>query len=240
MSLIIPENMRFRGVEGFVLPDLDKAEPVLSSFARWKKQRLGRITGSQFVKCKIAKSGKNKGGLTDGAKTYMDELLAELLTGKSQDDIRAKALQWGIDHEPLAIADYEKKERVKINKSIFRLMPGTKLIGCTADGFVSNDGVVEVKCPYYTKNHVRTIVTKQVPAKYKDQVNGHLLCTGRQWCDFVSYDPRCKVRKIVVIRVWRDEDVLQELKERLLFFQKEYKQQMKKVGVSRKVKLKPD
>ena len=238
MSLSIPDNMRFQGVNGFNLPDLEKAEPVLSSFARWKKQRLGRYTSSQFGKIKIAKSGKNKGGLTDTSKTYMNQILAELMTGEPQDNVKAKALQYGIDNEPIAIKAYEKAKGVKVKKGKFRLIPRFNLGGGTPDGLIGNDGVIEVKCPYISTNHVKTVVTKKVPDIYKDQITGHLLVTGRKWVDFVSFDPRNKIKSLMIIRVERNENDIQELMERIQLFDKTLKAEMKKLGVKRKVEMK--
>ena len=240
MKVVIPENMRFQGLEGFDLLNLDAAIPVLSFFGRWKKQRLGRFTSSQFGKIKIGTRGKNKGGLTDTAKTYMNEILAELMTGEPQDNFKSRALQWGIDHEPIAIKAYNKSKGVKVKKSKFRLIPGLNLGGGTPDGLINDDGVLEVKCPYVSANHVKTVVTRQVPDIYKDQVLGHLLTTGRKWCDFVSFDPRNKIKPLVVVRVERNEDDINDLLERLRLFDKELKAEMKRQGVKRNVRMKPN
>lgn len=240
MKIVIPENMRFRGMEGFNLPNFDEVEPVLSAYARWKKQRLGRYTASQFGKIKIAKSGKNKGGLTQTAETYLSDIVAEIMTGQPQDSFKAKALQWGIEHEPLAIKAYEKAKGVKVKKAKFRLVPGLRLGGGTPDGLIGTEGVLEIKCPYVSTNHVKTVISRQVPEQYYSQVVGHLLTTGRQYVDFVSFDIRNKYEPLVIIRVERNEDEIQELLERLQLFDKALRAEMKRLGIKRDVKLKPD
>jgi len=48
---------------------------------------------------------------------------------------------------------------------------------------------VEIKCPN-TATHIDTMMTEKVPMKYILQMQWQMLCTGREWCDFVSYDPR--------------------------------------------------
>ena len=105
---------------------------------------------------------------------------------------------------------------------------------------INDDGVLEVKCHYVSANHVKTVVTRQVPDIYKDQVLGHLLTTGRKWCDFVSFDPRNKIKPLVVVRVERNEDDINDLLERLRLFDKELKAEMKRQGVKRNVRMKPN
>ena len=79
--------------------------------------------------------------------------------------------------------------------------------GGTPDGFVGENGLIEVKCPLTFKRHLRTVITRTVPDEYMPQVLGQLWLTGREWCDFVSYDPR--IRKgphgLVIVRVVKKE-----------------------------------
>ena len=61
--------------------------------------------------------------------------------------------------------------------------------GASPDGFVGEDGLVEIKCPN-SSTHIDTLVSQKVPAKYLPQMQWQMACTGRKWCDFVSFDPR--------------------------------------------------
>ncbi len=60
--------------------------------------------------------------------------------------------------------------------------------GASPDGLVGDDGLIEIKCPLGT-THTETLMTQEVPSKYIPQIQFQLLCTGRKWCDFISYNP---------------------------------------------------
>jgi len=86
----------------------------------------------------------------------------------------------------------------------------------TPDALIDEDGCAEVKCPYTPQEHVAVLARKEVPDKYKWQVAGHLLITGRKYCDFISYDPRIDgEHKIAIVRVEPDEGELKWLKNRI-------------------------
>ena len=67
--------------------------------------------------------------------------------------------------------------------------PSIKRAGASPDGLVGVDGLLEIKCPN-TATHIDTLISEQVPTKYITQMQWQMACTGRQWCDFVSFDPR--------------------------------------------------
>ena len=62
-------------------------------------------------------------------------------------------------------------------------------LGASPDGLVGTDGLIEIKCPT-SAVHIDTLITKQIPVEYEWQMLCEMACTGRQWCDYVSYDPR--------------------------------------------------
>ena len=171
------------------------------------------------------------GGIQKTSWSYLYELIGEVITKEPADQIASSDLDWGIDHEAEAIEAYEKSANSQVEKIGFVTMQEHSQIGCTPDGLVGKDGVIEVKCPAKTKHHIKTIIRKEVPAIYKDQINGHLLITNRKWCDFISYDPRCKGYELCILRVQRDEQTIQALKKRLLTFLKTYQQTLKELNL---------
>jgi hypothetical protein len=204
--------------------DLTRSERETDEFQAWIAQRLGKITGSQFGKVKkqiIARGGRKKGDWSGTADTYMREIIGEHLTGKQSKDFTAKATQWGIEHEKEAIEYYQKLRGVKVYPAGFIKM--TKKIGCTVDGFlVDEKGCIEVKCPWNTANHIENIEENTVPSEYWEQVLGHILVTKTEYCDFISYDPRCKEPfKMHIIRIERKDFVheIEELRNNLLEFE---------------------
>lgn len=210
-----PESLNIAG--GLIVPGYyDKPVKALSE---WQKQRLGKITGSQFHRVKRGPNGK---GWSDGAETYLSELVYEWITGKEHGDFSgSKETEWGNQHESDAIALYSFKSGQKVKRGEFFPLIGEGfhgLVGCTPDGV--GDYGLEIKCPYNPSSHLYTLRTGKIPARYKDQVFGHMLCTGRNRCDFVSYDPRLPEKfKCVLIEVERSSWAIQELTERLYEFE---------------------
>lgn len=209
--------MSFKGMKvGANIAPTSTADTKLKA---WLAQRLGKITGSKFgdvTRLKTARGGKQKGDWTDTAMTYLYEILSERLTGLQANEFTSRATDWGIENEPKAIRHYEKLTGDKVKKAGFELLEGHLEIGCTVDGLINGKGVIEIKCPYNSKNHIKTMLTNEVPAEYWYQVLGHLLVTGREYCDFISFDPRMKLeaKKMHIIRIWR-KDFIHELEELL-------------------------
>lgn len=161
----------------------------------WQSSRVGKITASR-IKSIGAKPQKGK-----ALNATLLTLLSERLTGEVAEVFISKAMQWGIDNEPQAIASYENLTgQFVINCGLID-HPTIAMSGASPDGLVGNDGQIEVKCPE-TANHINTLLMRQVPEEYLLQITWQLACTGRKWCDFVSYDPRLKAPlDTVIIRV---------------------------------------
>ena len=178
----------------------------------WHELRLCKITASKFDLLMGKKFGKT-------VYTYAYELVAEKLTGTWK-DINAKAIEWGNEHESDA-REYYKKTTFNYVKKI-GFIEYDNYIGCSPDGFVGKYGTIEIKCPYNSSNHIISLAKKEAPDIYLSQIHGQLWLSGRSWCDFVSYDPRVqdKSKKIVIIRVDRDDEMIDKLKTRVFEFKK--------------------
>jgi exodeoxyribonuclease (lambda-induced) len=89
-------------------------------------------------------------------------------------------------------------------------MEYSEWLGGTPDGFVDDDGIIEVKCPYNGGNHLRSLLTGEVyNPEYLYQIQGYLWMTGRKWCDFITYDPDLiDALQINIIRVERDDSTI--------------------------------
>jgi hypothetical protein len=180
----------------------------------WLRKRAGRITCSRFGD--LMGEGKAKGDVfTQTGYNYLRLLVAETLG--SWYSISANATKWGTDNEPLAIEAYRARTGYEVDSRPFQYFHYNAWIGGTPDGLVGDGGCVEVKCPYDPSVHVKTLISRQVPKEYDWQTVGHLLVTGRKWCDFISYDPRMQSpQNLVVIRVERSEPRIELLKSRLM------------------------
>jgi len=103
--------------------------------------------------------------------------------------------------------------------------------GCSVDGLVDPDGIIEIKCPYNSKNHLQTIESNKVPSQYVAQVQGNMFITGRKWCDYISYDPRFPEKlQLFVIRVDADEEYHEKLQEQLVNFCDEIEQRLEVIN----------
>ena len=79
------------------------------------------------------------------------------------------------------------------------------MVGCSPDGLVGDDGLVEIKCPQST-THLEYLEADQPPKKYIPQMMAQMACTGRKWCDFVSFDPRLPDGlQLFIVRVNADD-----------------------------------
>ncbi len=169
---------------------------ILQRSDDWYAERCGKVTASR-VKDLNAKPSKGKAlnalGLT---------ILAERLTGVQKETPTNFYMQWGVDNEPHAIAAYENETGFFVNGTGLIDHPFIEMFGASPDGLVGENGQIEVKCPD-TTTHLNTLLTKEVPEEHIPQITSQLACTRREWCDFVSYDPRLDPElQIIIIRVF--------------------------------------
>ena len=180
----------------------------------WKECRIGKVTASR-VSDVVAKT---KSGYSASRDNYMAQLVCERLTGKPAESYSNAAMQWGTETEPLARAAYETKMDVLVDEIGFIDHPTIVNSGASPDGLVGDNGLIEIKCPN-TATHIDTLLTQTVPKKYADQIFWQMACTGRQWCDFVSYDPRLPADlQLFIKRIPRDDQYIQHLEAEVIEF----------------------
>lgn len=180
----------------------------------WFAARCGKATASKIADI-IAKT---KSGPSASRATYMGTLIAERLTGVPADSFSNAAMQWGTDKEPEARDAYRIHALCTVDEIGFIPHPTIPMSGASPDGLIGDDGLVEIKCPN-TGTHIDTLLGKSVPAKYRTQIMWQLACTGRAWCDFVSYDPRLpETMQLFVHRVHRDDEAIAEMEREVTAF----------------------
>jgi putative phage-type endonuclease len=173
----------------------------------WYAARLGKVTASRVADI-IAKT---KSGYSTSRANYMAELVCERLTGKQGEFYQNAAMAWGTNTEPMARAAYEAVEGALVVEVGFVSHPTIQMAGASPDGLIEEDGLVEIKCPI-TATHIDTLLTQTVPGKYMTQMMWQMACTNRQWCDFVSFDPRMPEHmQLFIKRVPRDNNMIIEL-----------------------------
>lgn len=183
----------------------------------WKQARLGKLTASRIADA----LARTKSGWGASRANLMASLIAERLTGVAQDTYTNAAMQHGIDTEPEARAAYEFRETVDVVQVGFVLHPTIGESGCSPDGLVGDGGLIEIKCPQ-TATHLDTLLSGAVPDKYVKQALWQMACTGRQWVDYVSYDPRWpETMRLWVKRIERDDDKIADLEREAIAFLQE-------------------
>ena len=150
----------------------------------------------------------------------------------SSDISNMPAVKWGIENEPLAVVEYELHTMSEVHSAQIWINHKTLNAGCTPDGLVGIDGMIEVKCPM-PHNHLDNILSLAQLPIYIGQIQFSLWITNRKWCDFVSYHPEApEGLQIKIERVNRDEDFIAELAHRtdfMLVTAKSYADQLKKL-----------
>jgi putative phage-type endonuclease len=180
----------------------------------WFAARLGKVTASRVADV-IAKT---KTGFSTSRANYAAQLVAERLTGTVQESYTNAAMQWGTDQEPEARTAYQFLHNAAVELVGFVPHPAITMSGASPDGLVGTDGLVEIKCPN-TATHIETLRGGAIPEKYATQMYWQMACTGRQWCDFVSYDPRLPQNmQLFVQRLRRDDNRIRNLETEVSAF----------------------
>ena len=195
----------------------------------WFASRLGKATASRIADI-IAKT---KTGPSASRENYAVQLVLERITQSKGESYSNAAMQWGTETEPLARQAYELKRGLFVDEVGFIDHPTIANSGASPDGLVGTDGLVEIKCPN-SATHMETLVTRKIPQKYIPQMTWQMACTGRNWCDFVSFDPRFPEHlQIFIERIEYDPTYVRMLELEVTQFLDEVE---KKVEILRKMK----
>jgi putative phage-type endonuclease len=171
----------------------------------WLAERAGKVTASALVNVMMAKT-------TAGYQNYMAQLICERMTGQPVETYKSAAMQNGSDTEPQARAFYELETGMTVVECGFIPHPTIADAGASPDGLVGDLGLVEIKCPEPAK-HIKNLMGGTIDKLYALQMQWQMECTGREWCDFVSFNPSFPDHlKINIARVMRDETVIAELR----------------------------
>jgi len=180
----------------------------------WFAERCGKVTASRIGDL----MAQTKSGWGASRANYAAQLVAERLTGTPAETFSNAAMKWGTETEPQARAAYEFYSGLSVAEVGFVPHPTISQSGASPDGLVGDDGLVEIKCPN-TATHIETLLGGVVPGKYNYQMQWQMACTGRDWCDWVSYDPRMpESMRLFTKRVMRDDTLLAILTNEIQIF----------------------
>ena len=175
----------------------------------WLAERLGYVTASRISNV----LSKGKGGAESlTRKKYLYQIIAERLSNQAQESYTNSSIQWGTETEPLARLAYEAETCNFVTEVGFIKHPIIEWSGASPDGLVGDDGLIEIKCPN-TSTHIDTLLNNTIDNSYIYQMQWQMECTGKAWCDFVSYDPRIgEKNNLKIIRVYRNDELIEIIK----------------------------
>lgn len=196
-------------------------DPTTDEYAVWKTARLGKVTASRIAD---VVGQKKDGSWKADRKSYFYELIAERLTGMSPDGFFGGSMLWGVETEPMALKAYANRTGSLVTRVGFIDHGHMPMAGCSPDALVDDDGLVEVKCTE-TRTLIRYRLERLVPEEYKIQMQWQMACTGRRFCDFLTYDPRLpSSMALYTVRVNRDDKLIKNLEKAVIAFNQEIEQ----------------
>ncbi len=200
----------------------------------WMQARAGKVTASRFKdvlarnKPTAAQAKAGELGNPSAERTrYLWQIVTERLTGQPVQMPDAVPLRWGRENEDAARTAYQFTTSARITETGFVAHP-TLACGASPDGLVSDEsdsdgafGLIEIKCPWNSQVHLETWLNG-MPEDHQAQIQGQMWLTGRQWADFISYDPRMPADlQLYVQRVKGDPDFQARLEREIIAFSAE-------------------
>ena len=188
----------------------------------WLAARLGIVTMSE-LKTLLVK-GRGPSGFGAGAITYMNQLIGERLTGELAEPFQGNAhTRRGHALEPMARELYSlATDEGPLHQVGIILNHGA---GYSPDSLVGDAGLMEIKTKL-PKHQIDVLLADEVPEEHVAQCQGGLWLSEREWIDFVSYWPGMP---LFIKRLYRDESLIQTIRERVDLFYEEMERRMQLV-----------
>jgi putative phage-type endonuclease len=172
--------------------------------AEWHQDRLGKVTASKISDVMMKPA-------TAGYQNYLAQLVCERLTGLPTEGFVSSAMAFGTETEPQARAYYEMETGRDVEQVGFIPHPTLAMSGASPDGIIGADGLIEIKCPM-PATHIKTLTGAGIDRKYLLQMQWQMVCTERDWCDFVSFCPALPPELSMYLkRVDRDAELCAEI-----------------------------
>jgi putative phage-type endonuclease len=193
---------------------------IIQRSPEWFAARCGSLGASQLADA----LAKTKSGWGASRANLQAKLVVERLTGRQEESFTSAAMLWGVEKEEEARTAYSFVTGNEVTE--VGLYKHPTIIGSHAspDGLVGDDGCIEIKCPN-SATHIETLKSNRIANKYILQMQWQMICAGRQWCDFVSFDPRMPDHLMLYVqRVERDADMQMYLETEVAKFLQEVEQ----------------
>ncbi|MFV1538724.1 lambda exonuclease family protein [Phaeobacter sp. JH204B] len=177
----------------------------------WHQMRLGKVTASRVNDAMMDKSKA-------GYQNYRAQLVCERLTGRATETFKSAAMDQGNETEPQARAMYAMTAGQMVQEVPFVDHPLIGMAGASPDGLVGDFGLVEIKCPQPTE-HIRVMTGGEIKKAYREQMQWQMACTGRDWCDFVSFCPDLPDNLALnIVRIHANHKAIREMEDSVRAF----------------------
>ena len=201
-----------------MLTDKERAEfrNLTQNTPEWLVCRKGRITASR---CDALVRRLKNGNYSADRTNYLWELVVEHLSGRATDRYVTQEMEWGIEQQPFAEAAYEMKTGVTVEPIGLVVHPEMDYFAASPDGLLDDDGLIEIKCPT-TRTHLEWLKAGDIPEEYIPQMTAQMACMPeRQYCDFVSFDPRLPFgMQLFIRRYHRDKERIAQMEQEVAKF----------------------
>ena len=177
-----------------IYKDINQGSP------EWFEIRVGKVTASHAQA--IGNNGK-------GLDTYLLEVVSEMFSSAQKDQYSNEHTERGNELEPLARSMYELQENVEVEEIGFAEY--NDFVGCSPDGLVGKDGMIEIKCPD-DKTYFNILMEEKIDSGYDWQCQMNMLILKRKWCDLVYYNPNFE-KSMKIFRLKPDKEMFSRLKE---------------------------
>jgi exodeoxyribonuclease (lambda-induced) len=164
----------------------------------WHNVRAGKLTASSFHTLL---------GNSETKKTLLLKITAERITNKCiEDNYSNEDIERGIELEDDARNNYQENTFNLVEEVGFAELD--EYVGCSPDGIVGNDGLIEIKCPRET-TFLSQVLSGRIKPEYITQMQFNMYVLDRKWCDYVMYS---ETLGLFIKRVERDEKFIEEIK----------------------------
>lgn len=189
-------------------------EQLIQGSREWLEARCGSLGASQVHDALT----KTKSGWGASRENLLWQLVVERLSGQPTETFQSAAMLHGTLTEPEARCAYSFFQDADVTEVGLVPHPTITHTHASPDGLVGADGLLEIKC-MQPKGHGELLKSEKIPPRYLTQMAWQLACTGRQWCDFVAYQPDFpEAMRLFVRRVERDDKVIAELEAEVAKF----------------------
>ena len=177
-----------------IYKDINQGSP------EWFEIRVGKVTASHAQA--IGNNGK-------GLDTYLLEVVSEMFSSSEKEHYSNEHTERGNELEPIARSMYELQNDVEVEEIGFAEY--NDFVGCSPDGLVGKDGMIEIKCPD-DKTYFNLLMNEKIDNAYIWQCQMNMLILERKWCELVFYNPNFE-KSMKIFRLEPDKEMFSKLKE---------------------------